>query len=178
MVRATNGSSSALPPKPRLTSSTPARVAARAGQVVDGLAAFDWAAQKGFPLVIWGRSLGSGPATYVAGQRKADALYLETPFDSAVAVARDWYWFLPVDILMSDKFAVDQWIAGVDEPVFVAHGTNDHTIGVAHGQRVYDLAPNKAGLWLVPGGDHDTLWAAGEWEKAKGFFDAVEAARH
>jgi pimeloyl-ACP methyl ester carboxylesterase len=131
--------------------------------LADGLAAFDWAAQKGFPLVIWGRSLGSGPATYVAGQRKADALYLETPFDSAVAVARDWYWFLPVDILMSDKFAVDQWIAGVDEPVFVAHGTNDHTIGVAHGQRVYDLAPNRAGLWLVAGVEDVTFLVAVVW---------------
>jgi pimeloyl-ACP methyl ester carboxylesterase len=142
----------------------------------DGLAAYDWAAQKGFPLVIWGRSLGSGPATYVASQRKANALYLETPFDSAVAVARDWYWYLPVDMLMSDKFAVDKWIGGVEEPVYVAHGTGDHTIGVKHGQRVYDLAPNKAGIWILPGADHDGLWSAGEWQKAREFFEASETA--
>jgi len=142
----------------------------------DALAGFDWAAQKGFPLVIWGRSLGSGPATYVASQRKADALFLETPFDSAVAVAHDRYWYLPVDVLMDDKFPVDQWLAGVDEPVFVAHGTADRTIGVQHGQRVYDLAKNKAGIWIVPGADHDQLWAAGEWAKAKEFFSASETA--
>jgi fermentation-respiration switch protein FrsA (DUF1100 family) len=140
----------------------------------DALAGFDWAAQKGFPLVIWGRSLGSGPATYVASQRQADALFLETPFDSAVAVAHDRYWYLPVDILMDDKFPVDQWLAQVDEPVFVAHGTGDKTIGVAHGQRVYDLAKTKAGIWIVPGADHDQLWAAGEWDKAKAFFAASE----
>ena len=140
----------------------------------DGLAAFDWAKAKGFPTVIWGRSLGSGPATYVASLRDADALWLETPFDSATAVGRDRYWFLPVDWLMSDKYPVDQWIAKVTEPVFVAHGTGDKTIGVQHGQRVYDLAPNKAGIWIVPGADHDELWAAGEWDKAKGLFEAVE----
>ena len=140
----------------------------------DGLAAFDWGKAKGFPTVIWGRSLGSGPATYVASERDADALWLETPFDSATAVGKDRYWYLPVELLMSDKYPVDQWIAKVTEPVFVAHGTGDKTIGVQHGQRVYDLAPNKAGIWIVPGADHDDLWAAGEWDKAKGFFTAAE----
>jgi fermentation-respiration switch protein FrsA (DUF1100 family) len=68
----------------------------------DALAGFDWAAQKGFPLVIWGRSLRSGPATYLARERQADARVLETPFDSAVAVAHDRYWYLPVGLLMDD----------------------------------------------------------------------------
>jgi pimeloyl-ACP methyl ester carboxylesterase len=142
--------------------------------LADGLAAFDWAAAKVFPVVIWGRSLGTGPATYAASKRDADALLLETPFDSGTAVARDRYWYLPVDLLMTDKFPVDQWIVGVTEPVFVTHGTGDRTIGVQHGQRVYDLAPNKAGIWIVEGADHGDLWAAGEWDKAKAFFDGVE----
>lgn len=34
--------------------------------LADSVAVFDWAAQKGAPLVIWGRSEGAGPATYVA----------------------------------------------------------------------------------------------------------------
>ena len=75
--------------------------------IEDGLAAYDWTAAKGFPIVIWGRSLGTGPATYVASQRKTDALFLETPFDSATAVGRDRYWYLPVGLLMKDKYPVD-----------------------------------------------------------------------
>jgi fermentation-respiration switch protein FrsA (DUF1100 family) len=141
----------------------------------DGIAAFAWAQNKGFPLVIWGRSLGSGPATYVASQRKASALLLETPFDSAVSVARDRYGFLPVDWIMLDQYRVDQWIADVSEPVFVAHGTADTTIGFPHGQRVYELAPNKAGFWEVPGAGHSDLWDAGLWDKAKEFFEKAMA---
>jgi uncharacterized protein len=143
----------------------------------DGLAAYDWVAGKGYPMVIWGRSLGSGPATYVASQRGEDALFLETPFDSATAVGRDRYWFLPVDMLMDDKYPVDQSIAGVKAPVFVAHGTADTTIAEYHGQRVYDLAPNKGGIWIEPGANHDDLWARGEWDKAMGSFEMVEAAK-
>ena len=144
--------------------------------LADALAAFDWVKQKGFPLVIWGRSLGSGPATYVASLQDADALFLETPFDSAVSVARDRYGFFPVDWLMQDQYRVDLWIADVTEPVFVAHGTADRTIAEYHGQRVYDLAPNKAGIWIVPDAGHSDLWRLGEWEKARAFFEASEKA--
>lgn len=70
----------------------------------DAIAAFAFAENKGFLVVIWGRSLGSGPATYVASERNAEALLLETPFDSAVAVAKDRYWFLPVDLIMQDTY--------------------------------------------------------------------------
>ena len=141
----------------------------------DGIAAFAWAETKGFPLVIWGRSLGSGPSTYVASQRNAEALLLETPFDSAAAVAKDRYWFLPVDWIMQDKYPVDQWIADVSEPVFVAHGTGDTVVGYPHGQRVFELAPNKAGFWTVEGAGHSDLWAAGIWQRAEAFFTEAMA---
>lgn len=143
--------------------------------LADGLAAYDWAAAKGFPIVLWGRSLGSGPATYVASLRDADALLLETPFDSAVSVAADRYWFLPVGLVMADQFPVDRWIKDVAEPVYVAHGTADRTIGVRHGERVHELAPNQDELWIEPGAGHSDMWARGIWERANAFFARAEA---
>lgn len=152
---------------------TPGEIS-EANILADSLAAFDWLQQKGLPVVLWGRSLGSGPASYVASVRDARALLLETPFDSAVAVAADRYGFLPVQFLMHDQFHVDEWILQVSEPVFVAHGTADGTIGVEHGQRVYELAPNKAGLWIEEGAGHSDLWDRGIWERAKAFFSSVQ----
>jgi fermentation-respiration switch protein FrsA (DUF1100 family) len=143
--------------------------------LADALTAFDWAAGKGFPIVLWGRSLGSGPATYVASVRDAEALLLETPFVSAVAVAGERYPYLPVGLLMDDKYPLDQWIADVEEPVFVAHGDADTTIPVSNGRRVYELAPNKDELWIEPGANHSDLWDRGIWERAKGFFSRAEA---
>lgn len=146
-----------------------------ANVLADSLAVYDWLAAKGVPIVIWGRSLGSGPATYVASEREAAALLLETPFLSAVSVAADRYGFLPVGLLMQDQFHVDQWLPEVTEPVFVVHGTADRTIGVSHGERVYALAPNKAGIWIEEGADHSDLWARGIWDRAKAFFaDAMK----
>ena len=136
----------------------------------DALAVFDWTEAKGAPIVIWGRSLGTGPATYVASERDARALLLETPFFSAVNVAAERYPYLPVYWVMEDQFPVNQWIARVTEPVLVAHGTADRTIDVSNGERVYALAPNKDELWIVPGADHGDLWDRGIWGQAEPFF--------
>lgn len=141
----------------------------------DGIAAFDWLEAKGAPIVLWGRSLGSGPATYVASEREADALLLETPFLSAVSVAAERYPYLPVGLLMADQYPVETWIKSVTEPVHVAHGTADTTIPVHHGRDVLALAPNPDGIFIVDGADHDGLWAEGVWDDAQGFFGRTEA---
>lgn len=147
-----------------------------ANVLADGLAAFDWVAAREVPVVIWGRSLGSGPATYVASQRDAHALLLESPFLSAVDTAADRYPMLPVYWLMRDQYHVDQWITAVSEPVFVAHGTADETIGIRHGRAVYALAPNPDGLMIVEGAGHSDLWEHGLWDEAQDFFERAMAA--
>lgn len=136
----------------------------------DALSAYDWLKPKGLPIVIWGRSLGSGPATYVASRRAPEALLLETPFLSAVQVAFDRYPYMPVSWLMLDQFPVSQWIRSVKAPVYIAHGTADQTIGVHNARDLYALVPNKYGLWIVPGADHGDLWKDGIWAKAQIFF--------
>lgn len=144
-----------------------------ANVLADSEAAYAWLAAKEFPILLWGRSLGSGPATYVASRHDTEALLLETPFVSAVAVAAERYPFLPVGWLMHDQFPVDQWIKDVDEPVWVGHGTADTTIGYTHGERVYDMAPVKDELWIVEGAGHGDLWDHGIWDEAKAFFERV-----
>ncbi|WP_108397940.1 alpha/beta hydrolase [Devosia submarina] len=136
----------------------------------DAVAAFDWAQARGVPIMIWGRSLGSGPAAYVASVRDAEALLLETPFLSAANVASERYPYLPVSAVMQDQFPVKQWIVDVGEPVLVAHGTADTIIDVSNGERLFPLVPNKGELWIEPGADHGDLWARGIWSHAASFF--------
>lgn len=140
--------------------------------LADALAAYDWLdAESDAPILIWGRSLGSGPASYVASQREAVALLLETPFLSALNVAAERYPILPVALVMQDQFRNDHWIEDVSEPVLVAHGTADRTIDVTNGERLYARAPNPDELWIVDGAGHSDLWDAGIWDRAKPFFD-------
>lgn len=143
----------------------------QASVLEDALAAFDFAAERTDRLVIWGRSLGSGPATYVASQRSAEALLLETPFLSAVTVAAERYPYLPVGWVMQDQYRNDEWIAQVDEPVMVAHGTADTVVGFSNGERLFALALNPVELLVYEGGTHGNLWGRGLWQDVRAFLD-------
>ncbi|SDG75746.1 alpha/beta hydrolase [Pelagibacterium luteolum] len=138
--------------------------------LADAIAAFDWLAERQDSIAIWGRSLGASPAVWVASQRDAEALLLETPFYSAVSVAAERYPYAPVAWLMLDQFRSNDWIAAVDEPVFVAHGTADRTVSVGNGERLYAEVPNPYDIWIEEGADHGDLWARGIWERAQAFF--------
>ena len=136
----------------------------------DALAAYDWVKGRGDRILLWGRSLGSGVATYVASQRDALALTLESPYTATVDVAKERYPFLMVDLVMQDKFPSREWIKEVKEPLFIGHGTEDDVIAVHFGERLYALAPNGQMLWILEGGDHDSLWADGMWAQVEPFY--------
>jgi uncharacterized protein len=138
--------------------------------LADAIAAFDWLDEREDNIAVWGRSLGASPAVWVASQRAAEAVLLETPFYSAVSVAAERYPFAPVAWLMLDQFRSNDWIGAVEEPVFVAHGTADRTVSVSNGERLYADAPNPYDMWIEEGADHSDMWARGIWERAQAFF--------
>lgn len=137
----------------------------------DALNAFDWVAARDSNILLWGRSLGSGVATYVASQRDALAVALESPFTATVDVAQERYPYLLVGLVMKDQFPSREWMKDVSEPVFIGHGTADKVISVHFGESLYELVPNKDGLWIVEGGTHSSLWADGIWAEVKPFYE-------
>jgi len=145
--------------------------------LADSLAVFDWLENRGENIVIWGRSLGSGPALYVASKRDAMAVVLESPFTAAIDVAAQRYPFLPMRLLMKDSFLSREWIGDVVEPIFVAHGTLDTTISVQNGRDLFALANDGRKLWIVEGGDHGSLWDDGIWEQANLFYREIMAQK-
>ncbi len=142
------------------------------GILEDSLAAFDFAAGQNVPVVLWGRSLGTGPAVYVASKREVAAVLLESPYTATVDVAAERYPIIPVQRVMKDQFLSREWIGDVEEPIFVAHGTADKTIPVHHGKDLFGMAPNGQELWIVEGGTHSSLWEAGILERAHDFYQA------
>ncbi|MBZ5522660.1 MAG: alpha/beta hydrolase [Acidobacteriia bacterium] len=108
-------------------------------------------------LVIFGRSIGSGPAVYLASRKPAAALILQSPFVSAFRVLTH------VPLLPFDRFPNYKRIGHVRCPLLVIHGTADSVIPIWHGQKLYDLAREPKNHFWVPGADHNDLDAvAGE----------------
>ena len=115
------------------------RARARRRFFSDGLEIFDWLAAKTPDIVVYGESLGTAVATYVAAERPAQALVLEAPFTAALDIAAATYPWVPTSLLMRDPFLSRENILRVDEPLLIVHGTDDRVVPVEMGRKLFAL---------------------------------------
>lgn len=108
-------------------------------------------------IIVYGKSLGTGPATYLASKRDCKQLILETPYLSIPDVATHFFWMYPVKQMMQYDFPNKKHILLVDAPITIYHGTNDRVIPYAHAQELYQLQPTRAELVTLPEGTHHNL---------------------
>lgn len=71
-------------------------------------------------IILVGRSIGSGPAVYLASERQIKMLILISPYTSIKSVARDHHSFL--GLFLKDRFNNLERIKKVKNPVFILHG--------------------------------------------------------
>ena len=79
-------------------------------------------------IIIYGESLGTGIATEIAQNDKFAGLILETPFTSMVAAAKNFYPYIPVGLLLKDKYKNDKKIKNINIPLLVMHGEADQIV--------------------------------------------------
>lgn len=144
------------------------------GLLTDGLASFDWlVAQDAGPVVLLGRSLGTGVAVNTAAEREAAALILVSPYDSIAAVAQRQYPYLPARWLIRDSFRSDLRIAEVAEPKLFLHGEIDGLIPLSSGERLFSLASEPKIFAVQYGRGHNDIWSEALIESIVAFTDAL-----
>jgi uncharacterized protein len=99
-----------------------------AGLFADALAVYDHVRAQHADVAVVGRSLGSGVAMYLAHERPVAKLVLVTPYDSLANVAGGLYPFLPVGLLMRDRFDSAARVADVRVPTLVVIAERDEVI--------------------------------------------------
>jgi uncharacterized protein len=130
------------------------------GVVDDGVAAIDYLKkQYGVPsqdLIYYGRSLGGGVACASAIKRPPAAMILERTFDSAVNVARNRYPWIPVSLLMKNRFDSAAYVTNFQKPLVVIGAEEDEVIPIAHAKSLYDSASRADRTWIeIPGLRHN-----------------------
>jgi fermentation-respiration switch protein FrsA (DUF1100 family) len=73
-------------------------------------------------IVAYGESLGSGQAVRLAAERSVAAVVLEAPLTSTIDVAWRTYFWLPLGLLLTDKYNNERNIRSVTAPVLILHG--------------------------------------------------------
>ena len=100
--------------------------------------------------ILYGRSLGGGPATRLATQYAFGGLILEASFTSTFRVLTK-HSFLPWDY-----FNNLSRIGNIKSPLLVIHGTEDKTVPFIHAQQLLNAAPlHNRFLWIDGAGHND-----------------------
>jgi pimeloyl-ACP methyl ester carboxylesterase len=129
------------------------------GLLLDAATAYDYASARYAPqrIVIWGFSLGTGPAVALAAEHQIGKLILEAPYTSTADVASSRFPLVPVRVLMKDQFRSDERIGKVTAPLLVMHGEHDPAIAIRFGERLFALAHEPKRFVRFPQGGHENL---------------------
>jgi fermentation-respiration switch protein FrsA (DUF1100 family) len=106
-------------------------------------------------LVYFGESLGTAVAVDLAVEHPPAALVLRSPFTSMRDLGRYHYPFLPVGLLLRDRFAAIERIQRIRVPLLVIAGGRDRIVPIENSRRLYNAAVAPKTLLVVPDADHN-----------------------
>lgn len=135
-------------------------VSGEKGLYDDALSTLAWAEGhylKNTPFIYYGRSLGSGVATYLATQHMPARLVLETPYDELKNVV-PWYLRYMLDIIpLRHQFKNNERLPLITCPILIMHGTEDIIVPLSSALGLKPLLKPKDKFLIVEGGKHYNL---------------------
>jgi uncharacterized protein len=132
----------------------------------DARAAWDWLGEKypDRPRYIFGHSLGGAIAIELAARVQDEAgTLVEGTFTSIADVVSTFKWgWLPVSLLITQRFEAVKRVPDIGSPLLVVHGGEDRLIHPALGRRLYEAATGRKAFVLVEGGSHHNTNSVGQ----------------
>lgn len=145
------------------------RIRSEAELHADVRAAWDAIAPRyrGRPIVIYGRSLGTGLAASLARDVDPALLILVSPYESLAAAAKRAYPLAP-EWLLKYPLRTDEVIGDVKSPVMLLHGREDKLIPYSDSERLAWRVHAPVELVLVDGAGHNDI------HRFPAYLDAIE----
>jgi pimeloyl-ACP methyl ester carboxylesterase len=131
------------------------------------------------PVILFGESLGTGVATYLASVKPVQGLILKSPYTSISEIGAFHYPFLPISLMNKNIFPAYRWAPAVKCSVLVFHGTDDQTIPINIGQKQARLFKSDVRFVAIPGAGHNDVFITGErtiWKEIGNFINRVIAS--
>ena len=127
------------------------------GLYEDARSAVAWLKSKGIKennIVIYGESLGTGVATEIAQKKNFAGVILESPFTSMIDAGKTKYPYLPVRLLLKDKYESNKKIKNIKSPILIMHGKVDKIVPFYMGKKMYELANQPKYFYFSDYDDH------------------------
>jgi len=110
------------------------------------------------PLYLVGESLGCGVAAAVAKQTSVPiaGIILITPWDTLASVAKSLFPFLPVKLVLTDKYDSIENLQSFPKKISVVGAEHDEILPIKHAMNLYNALPEgRKRLWIIKGAGHN-----------------------
>lgn len=138
----------------------------------DALLFYDYALER-YPeknILVYGRSLGTTFATYVAAKNNPSKLFLEAPFYSLKYLVQEKFPIFPVSWSLRYHFPTDEFVKEVTCPIVIFHGIDDALIDIENSKKLSELIPESQLRFIsIPNGGHNDL------VNARGYREAIDS---
>ena len=108
-------------------------------------------------ILVYGKSIGTGIAAYLAANRTCRQLILETPYYSMKELAGHYFPIYPVGVMIRYAFPVHDYVGQFHKQVTVFHGTDDGVVPYEQSQRLAAAFPFVE-LVTIEKGKHNDLF--------------------
>ena len=123
----------------------------------DAEAAIKWLNEKKIKndkIILYGESLGTGVAVEMGKRYSFNSLILESPFTSIENSAKIYYPYLPVKLLLKDRYDSISKIKMIKSPILVMHGKKDDVVPFNMGQKLFEEANQPKHSYFTTTDDH------------------------
>lgn len=137
----------------------------KAGTFLDAQGAFRYVTEeKGFTpssVILYGRSLGTALALYIASRKDTLGVVLEAAFTSTDDMMKLYSPYYEPAAMGASKYDSLSLMGLITSPVLFIHGQMDRTIPISMAKRLYQATRSPKYFYEVPRADHNDTYIVG-----------------
>ena len=140
----------------------------------DAKASIKWLNEQGVKnsqIILYGESLGSGVAVEIGKENNFNSIILESPFTSIENSAKIYYPYLPVKLLLKDKYDSMSKIKMINNPILIMHGKKDDVVPFSMGKELFEKANSPKQSYFTHDDDHMMEFNSTLLKKIKDFIE-------
>ena len=125
-------------------------------------------------IVVFGRSIGTGVAVYLAKNRALNGVILVSPYDTIISLAKREFPYVPVELILKYRFDSISVATSIKVPLLVLMADEDNTVPQEYSQRLVAKWGGPHEVVLIKGKGHDNLNSSPlYWQSVNSFLDRM-----